>query len=727
MGTGCGCGCDGGTGTGPSVFVRPRFFAGQLLTEDDLGLLVDYLTAKNRLYHRSLHGPGVIRGLDVSCDPCGGGTVVVTPGHALDCAGQDIVVACAERVDVRALVRERRIAALGVDCGDPCEEEGARRYGLYVRYEEQPVEPVAPYATEEPCPSPGCVPSRIREGYRFVVGCDAADDHRHNPGTRLLEILGDRARADGARDQDRRLVRYLDALFAAVLAPGRPFRFDGADAQRHRDALAWLRERTTGGTPPPDLARELTERVRALAASVARFDTYDRVGQEQLVRDHPDLGSVGEARSVLAAVCDRLTGTATDAVWPNPLRRSLARAVVTESRARLVSGQGERTAPLEVRMLAQGTPLDHALRVEFRGDLTLIREWLLGRLERTARVTDCALRPDVLAVEVPLPLPPPPAGSTEPATLTELRLLAEAAAGLTGAVRRFVTGAACATLSPPCDDCSDTDVLLADVRLDGCDVVEICAAGREQVLPGGAAYGEWLSKLPRLRELAGRLCCVPAGPYRPPEIPSQEPVPRPYAEGLLAPWPRTGELEEMLALLLTPGPGETPPKALRGQFGAPPGEAVSELDALGARVGELTGALGLVRDELGEARRRLGEAREELDRVREDLPQRLGSRLEALEKAPKGQGPAGTPAQRTRTPRAAEQAAARTTAAKKTTAKKAVTKKTVAKKAVAKKAASRQPAAPRSATGQAGGTTRAARTGQGAQGSPAAPEQGETP
>ena len=36
----CGCGC-GGASKRPSAFVRPRFFAGQLLTEDDLGLLVE--------------------------------------------------------------------------------------------------------------------------------------------------------------------------------------------------------------------------------------------------------------------------------------------------------------------------------------------------------------------------------------------------------------------------------------------------------------------------------------------------------------------------------------------------------------------------------------------------------------------------------------------------------------------------------------------------------------
>ncbi|MER7049320.1 hypothetical protein [Streptomyces jumonjinensis] len=605
MGTGCGCGC-GGADTRQPAFVRPRFFAGQLLTEDDLGLLVDYMTAKSRLHNRSLSGPGVVCGLDVACDPCGGGTVVVHPGHALDCAGHDIVVTCAEQVDVRALVRELRVSSLGADCGDPCEADGSRGYGLFVRYEESQIEPVAPYATEEPCGSTGCVPSRIQEGFRFVVrhGADA-EDHRHNPGARLLAILGDLDRADRARARDRRLGLHTDAVFAALLAPERAFRFDAADARRYTDALAWLRANSGGdGALPATTARRMTEYVRALAAAVARFDTYDRAGQSGLIRDYPDLGSVQDARGTLGAACDRLAGTDMEAVWPDPLHRSIARAVVTETKARLMTGQGEKDTPLEVRLLAQGTPLSHALRVEFRADLTLIRDWLLARLDQTDALADCALRAEIAAIGTPLPLPPPEPLSVEPTTAVELRQIAEAAAALTAAVRRFVTDAACSTLSPPCVDCSDTDVLLAHVRFDGCDVVRICSATREQVLPGGSAYGEWLPKLYQLRELAERLCCQPVPRYQQPAIPAEGPVPRPYAEGLLDDWPRTGDLEEMLSLLLTPAPGETPPEALREETRTAPADvtdSLEELAELRTRLSDLTAAVEGLRAQLGSA------------------------------------------------------------------------------------------------------------------------------
>ncbi|GAA3818837.1 hypothetical protein ACFS5L_24630 [Streptomyces phyllanthi] len=630
MRTDCGCGC-GGDATRTSAFVRPRFFAGQLLTEDDLSLLVDYMTAKDRLHNRSLSGPGVVCGLGVTCDPCGGGTVVVHPGHALDSAGNDIVVSCTEQVDVRALVQEQRVDALGVDCKEPCDDDGKRRYGLFVRYRELPVEPVAPYATEEPCPSPGCVPSRVQEGYQFLVKCGDFEDHRHNPGTQLLAALGNLCRADQARSRDRRLGFYLDALFAASAGTGRTFRFEATDAKRFATGLAWLRENAGGdGAPPASAAPEMTEHVRALASAVARFDTYDRSGQARLTEDYPDLKFVQDARNELGTACDRLRDIDWEAAWPDPLRRSLARAVVDETTARVVRQGGDPDAPLEVRLVAQGTPLSHALRVEFGADLSLIRDWLLDRLEQSPGVTDCALRSKVAAVDVPPLLPPPPEGSTERTTIAGLQQIAEAAAKLTVAVRRFVTDAACATLNPPCGDSTDTDVLLAYVELHGCDVVRICSATREQVLPGGSAYGEWLPKLYRLRELAERLCCKPPPCHRKPELPSQGPVPRPYAEGLLDDWPRTGDLERMLSLLLTQAPGETPPKALHEQVYTTPSEvtdSMQELAMLRTQVADLTAALEGLRTQLGSAQ-------QQVSQVAEQLPERLGPRLEELEGAP---------------------------------------------------------------------------------------------
>ncbi|HEX6354201.1 hypothetical protein [Actinophytocola sp.] len=640
--TDCGCGC-GGASAWPSAFVRPRFFAGQLLTEDDLELLVGYVTGKHRLYNRMLSGPGVVCGLEVGCDPCGDGNVVVQPGHALDCCGNDIVLSCKEKVDVQALVRELRVSSLGVDCGEPCEDDGPRRYGLFVRYEESPVDPVAPYSTEEPCPTPGCVPSRIRESLRFLVKRDETDDHRYNPGSRLLASIGDERRFAHLQRVGQRLGFYLDALFFAWHGSGRTIRFDATDAGRFERSLTWLRE-SGEGTPAASVAVQMTEHVRALASAIARYDTHDRDGQQQLEREHTVLSQVAEARQVLGVACTRLEKTDPEQVWPNELRRELAAAVVAETKARVVRGPADAESAREARLLAHGTPMDNVLQVRFRSDLGELREWLLGRMERSPGVADCSLRGAVRSINLPPLLPRPDPDPEQRIADSDAGVLAEAVRDVILAQRRFVTDAACSTLNPPCTDCTDTDVLLAHVELDGCDVVRVCSATREQVLPGGSMYGEWLPKLFPLRELAGRLCCEPVPGYTPPQLPSTGPVRRPYVEGLLEEWPRTGDLENMLGLLLTPGQGETPPKALHEQLYRVPTEVTDSLHELGmlrSQVGALTATVEALRGQLDTAR-------EQVSQVREELPERLGSRLEELESTPRGEAEAKPPARRTR-------------------------------------------------------------------------------
>lgn len=85
---------------------RPRFFAGQLLSEQDLNRLDQYIRNKNRLHVRNLHGWGVVNGLMVVCDPCG--DVKVTQGYAVDPCGNDIVVCEETRANLCELIRKCR-------------------------------------------------------------------------------------------------------------------------------------------------------------------------------------------------------------------------------------------------------------------------------------------------------------------------------------------------------------------------------------------------------------------------------------------------------------------------------------------------------------------------------------------------------------------------------------------------------------------------------------------
>src|SRR5215472_6418460 len=100
---------------GLECLCRPRFFAGQLLTEDDLNRLDDYIVAKNRLHNRYLVEWGVACGLEVVCNPCTGADqiatgVLVKPGYALSPCGNDIVLCQTEPVDICALINACRPA-----------------------------------------------------------------------------------------------------------------------------------------------------------------------------------------------------------------------------------------------------------------------------------------------------------------------------------------------------------------------------------------------------------------------------------------------------------------------------------------------------------------------------------------------------------------------------------------------------------------------------------------
>ena len=86
----CDCGCSGTAECCElECLVQPRFFCGQLLADQDLTAMVDWVKAKAAL-QRFRDGWGVVCGLDVHCGR--GGTVTVTPGYAIDCCGRDVVL-----------------------------------------------------------------------------------------------------------------------------------------------------------------------------------------------------------------------------------------------------------------------------------------------------------------------------------------------------------------------------------------------------------------------------------------------------------------------------------------------------------------------------------------------------------------------------------------------------------------------------------------------------------
>ena len=275
--TGCGCGCGGscngtcGSTCQTETMVRPLFFAGQLLTEDDLQQLEDYVIAKNRLHNRYLFGEGVVCGFEVLCDPCGPGRIMVRPGYALDCCGNDLVLTCPTTLDVNAMIRDLlRDLRGGIDCGDPCTKEAQtqaksagkvplREYCLTVQYCEQKTDPVSPYATDAPCSPMACEPSRVREGVRFALRCPEQPERQEDFFAALaccfedllkLERIGAEAEMLRKASFEQRVATALAALRQRSFEEVRRLLLDLIDRSPHPTACT-LRARVLSISPPP--------------------------------------------------------------------------------------------------------------------------------------------------------------------------------------------------------------------------------------------------------------------------------------------------------------------------------------------------------------------------------------------------------------------------------------------------------------------------------------------
>ena len=132
---------------GLKCLCRPRFFPGQLLSDEDLNRLQQYVIDKNRLHNRYLVGWGVACGLEVVCSSCDAGQVTVRSGYALSPCGDDIVVCGDQSVDVCALIQACRPVNPNV-CETPYGQaptsctQGTERWVLGVCYDERPTRPI---------------------------------------------------------------------------------------------------------------------------------------------------------------------------------------------------------------------------------------------------------------------------------------------------------------------------------------------------------------------------------------------------------------------------------------------------------------------------------------------------------------------------------------------------------------------------------------------------------
>ncbi len=510
-----GCGSDG-CECAPSVchespFCRPRFFAGQLLTEEDLDQLVEYVVGKNRLRNRYLFGSGVVCGLTVTCHPCGDGRVIVAPGYAIDCCGNDIHLPCPEEIDVNALARELRLRRLeGYDCGDPC-EDGAdeknaptRRYCLYVRYAETPKDPVTPYLDDEPCGNARCEPTRVCEGYRFELDCVDDDEAPVDVLDRLRACFGDLASVGRvfktARVAQARAARLKTASEAARAR--RAASFTEADVNgvaASRDTLARFVEEEPREIDESELRRVVAD-YQVAASTVGRYRALPKRQRKQVLRDFDQLAIVEEELpGLVKSSGDRIREVA-PATLPDPESREDALYTV-EQGERFAAEElaPEAFANAEAQLFLHGAAFRSSQLHQLQLDVAGLKAWLLERLESSASLTSCKLAERLKAIRLDDDFATGLDGS-------QVERLSRSALRIALILLEYLRDCVCLALNPVCSDCKDPRVLLACLEVRDCEVVDICNMSRRFVL-SPAAMRYWLPPLSSLGDLIERFCC----------------------------------------------------------------------------------------------------------------------------------------------------------------------------------------------------------------------------
>ncbi len=207
----CTCGCQPCVCTPPSqlgnasclpaaCLPRPTFFDGQVIGSADLNAVVDYARNQQALLARLLGGWGILGGLRVDSAPglrnnklasgniaqlsnnpqiIAGTQVQVSPGVAIDAAGNRLVLCAPVTLDIAALAAQTPQAQLvtatcsqllGPECVSPTVQITATQFFLVAELMESPARPVGRVNGPGSCdPVVGCQFSRTVEDVRFSL------------------------------------------------------------------------------------------------------------------------------------------------------------------------------------------------------------------------------------------------------------------------------------------------------------------------------------------------------------------------------------------------------------------------------------------------------------------------------------------------------------------------------------------------------------------------------
>ncbi len=571
-----GCSCGGSCGCGGGAchsqdFVRPRFFAGQLLTEDDLDLLATYVVEKNRLHNRSFFGEGVVCGLMVTCSPCGGGTVTVQPGHALDCCGNDLVVTCPETVDINALVKRLRMERnAGIDCGDPCADAKARpasdtkpssgatnaagqpstetpvpplapaEFCLYIRYCEESTDPVSPYATDDPCGVQACEPTRIQEGFTFELRCRTCEEEvPDNLFTQIGNCLGNLVTTEQTTRSARSAFLYNAALAPALIRLDSP---EPAKAFITAERISASNEASERVKALPDAADKWTaldlyeaaDAAQTMASLVAAWTDVSATDRRAVENGDTIKAAVKNAQGSLARLQKIAPRDTVATLITDPLDREVVTATAERALLWANPDQAVKATPAAERELMRaGVVYSAKTRSSLATALARVKANLIDRLMQRTAVTDCTLLRDLQAIVIP---DDDSSLSTNRASARQAQIAIEQTMDV---LIRYLRECICSAINPPCPPCDDPAVLLACLRVEGCEVRDICNLERTFVLtPVAIRY--WMPFLRAFGNLLERVCC-PSNRCDPPSRgprerllvtpePAVEPLSRAYVE-----------------------------------------------------------------------------------------------------------------------------------------------------------------------------------------------------
>jgi hypothetical protein len=146
-----------------------------LMTDRDFREEQIYHNEKRKLLNQTLHGWGVVCGLKVKPTTIAGPNILVEPGLALDCHGNEILVCGEQTIDLSAKVCSSTRTEQSVDCGDipKGEQEHPTLYVIQVSV----------YAPGGSCEEKVCDYSRTQEGYCIEVWDSLSDNYMQPPVT----------------------------------------------------------------------------------------------------------------------------------------------------------------------------------------------------------------------------------------------------------------------------------------------------------------------------------------------------------------------------------------------------------------------------------------------------------------------------------------------------------------------------------------------------------------